>query len=553
MLTHLSIQNIAVIEKASIDFEDGFSVLTGETGAGKSIIIDALNMVLGERASRDLVRTGTDRAMVSAVFADLPETVLQMIDELGFQIDEDDQLLIQREIRNEGKSLCKINGMPATASMLKSVCRNLVGILGQHESYELLSETAHMDYIDDYAENKALLDRYQKSFLQLKDIQKQLIELNLDEEQKARKMDLLTYQIEEIDAAGISPGEQAALISERDIIQNRAKISAAAEQVKALLSGTEEHNGILSDLALSIKAMAEAAEYVAALKEASGKMQEAYYLIEDAESIIRDADISFDGNTMNEIEDRLDVIYKLSLKYGETEEEILQFCEACREQLQEIAFAAEKAVQLEKAYEEEKAHAIALAKELSQRRKQASAQFTERVKEELTFLNMPGINFQVDIARVPLNQHGCDKIQFLVSVNKGEPVKPMAKIASGGELSRIMLAIKTVISGKGEVKTFIFDEIDTGISGDAGNKVGDKLKEVAGSSQVICITHLPQIAARADNHYLIQKNSDTKRTYTEIKRLNKQERIDEVARIIGGTKATELNRSLAAEMIEMGK
>ena len=481
MLAQLFIRNIAVIEKASIDLEKGFTVLTGETGAGKSIIIDAIHAVLGERTSKELVRTGTDSASVSALFTGLDEDTLSLLDQLSLPREEDGSLLIQRDIRLEGRSTCKINGAPATVSMLKQLGPRLVTIHGQHESYELLSPEVHMEYLDSFAGLESLLAEYQAAYRTLRETQRQLETLQTDEGEKARLSDLLHYQIDEIEAANVRVGER--------------------EELEAILHGTA---------------------------------------------------VDFDPALQESIEERLDLLYKLGLKYGGSEEKILEYLEDCRTRLHQIEFSDEERERLEAQYETQKAAAIALAKELSEQRKAASKQFISQVKGELAFLNMPGIAFETEIQRVPLYHMGCDKLQFLVSANKGEPPKPMSKIASGGELSRIMLAIKTVLSGKDKVDTLIFDEVDTGISGAAANKVGQKLKQVSQNRQVLCITHLAQIAALADHHFLISKHVEGERTYTQVQGLDFEGRKREVARIIGGDQVTDLQLEMAGEMLKKG-
>ena len=519
MLAQLFIRNIAVIEKASIDLEKGFTVLTGETGAGKSIIIDAIHAVLGERTSKELVRTGTDSASVSALFTGLDEDTLSLLDRLSLPREEDGSLLIQRDIRLEGRSTCKINGAPATVSMLKQLGPRLVTIHGQHESYELLSPEVHMEYLDSFAGLESLLAEYQAAYRTLRETQRQLEALQTDEGEKARLSDLLHYQIDEIEAANV-----------RD----------------------EESEGLLAGISQAAAQAGRVAAYLPELADASQKLQEAGYLLEDVDAILHGTAVDFDPALQESIEERLDLLYKLGLKYGGSEEKILEYLEDCRTRLHQIAFSDEERERLEAQYETQKTAAIALAKELSEQRKAASKQFISQVKGELAFLNMPGIAFETEIQRVPLYHMGCDKLQFLVSANKGEPPKPMSKIASGGELSRIMLAIKTVLSGKDKVDTLIFDEVDTGISGAAANKVGQKLKQVSQNRQVLCITHLAQIAALADHHFLISKHVEGERTYTQVQGLDFEGRKREVARIIGGDQVTDLQLEMAGEMLKKG-
>lgn len=552
MLAQLFIRNIAVIEKASIDLEKGFTVLTGETGAGKSIIIDAIHAVLGERTSKELVRTGTDSASVSALFTGLDEDTLSLLDRLSLPREEDGSLLIQRDIRLEGRSTCKINGAPATVSMLKQLGPRLVTIHGQHESYELLSPEVHMEYLDSFAGLESLLAEYQVAYRTLRETQRQLEALQTDEGEKARLSDLLHYQIDEIEAANVRVGEREELEAQRELIRNSEKIASALELLRGLLSGDEESEGLLAGISQAAAQAGRVAAYLPELADASQKLQEAGYLLEDVDAILHGTAVDFDPALQESIEERLDLLYKLGLKYGGSEEKILEYLEDCRIRLHQIEFSDEERERLEAQYETKKAAAIALAKELSEQRKAASKQFISQVKGELSFLNMPGIAFETEIQRVPLYHMGCDKLQFLVSANKGEPPKPMSKIASGGELSRIMLAIKTVLSGKDKVDTLIFDEVDTGISGAAANKVGQKLKQVSQNRQVLCITHLAQIAALADHHFLISKHVEGERTYTQVQGLDFEGRKREVARIIGGDQVTDLQLEMAGEMLKKG-
>ncbi len=550
MLAQLFINNIAVIERASIELDQGFTVLTGETGAGKSIIIDAIHAVLGERTSKELVRTGTDTASVSALFVDLDKDTLKALDEMSIPREEDNSLLIQREIRLEGRSLCKLNGVPATVSMLRELGTRLISIHGQHESYELLSPEVHMTYVDSFGGLEKLLEEYQESYRKLRRIQQKLESFNTDEGEKARRLDLLRYQIDELEAADIQPGEREELTRQRDAMRNSEKIAASLEIVRDLLIGDENANGLLSGVSQAVSEMERAAEFLPDAEEPTQKLRDAKYLLEDVDSALQSMGVEFDPALQETVEDRLDLLYRLSLKYGDTEEKMLAFLENAQNEIHEIEFSDEARAELESQYEAEKKQAITLAKQLSERRKAAGKTFVEMVKQELGFLNMPGIEFLVETERVPLYAMGCDKMQFLVSANKGEPPKPMSKIASGGELSRIMLAIKTVLSGKDKVETLIFDEVDTGISGAAANKVGQKLKQVSQNRQVLCITHLAQIAALADNHFQISKHVEKERTFTDVKLLDFEGRKQELARIIGGENVTDLQLKMAEEMLK---
>ena len=552
MLAQLFINNIAVIERASIQWERGFTVLTGETGAGKSIIIDAIHAVLGERTSKELVRAGADAASVSALFTDLDGETLALLDSLSIPREEDGSLLVQRDIRLEGRSLCKLNGSPATVSMLREVGARLISVHGQHESYELLSPEVHQAYIDGFGGLEPLVAQYQESYQALRGLRRRLDTFNTDEGEKVRRIDLLRYQIDELEAAGIQPGEREELARQRDIIRNSEKIAAALGKVRDLLSGDEERDGALSSVSQAARELEKAAEYLPEAEDAAQKLGDVRYLLEDVDAALDGLGVDFDPAALEAIEDRLDVLYRLGLKYGDTEEKMLDFLERCRQELREIEFSDEEREALEAQYEEEKGRAIALARELSEKRKRAAAAFTERVREELAFLNMPGVQLTAEIERVPLYALGCDKSRLLVSANQGEPPKPLSKIASGGELSRIMLAIKTVLSGKDKVGTLIFDEVDTGVSGAAAQKVGEKLRQVSQDRQVLCITHLAQIAALADHHFRIRKEESQGRAFTHVEELDWEGRKRELARIIGGEDVTPLQLRMAEEMLQRG-
>ncbi len=551
MLQQLYISNIAVIEKASIDFERGFTVLTGETGAGKSIIIDAIYAVLGERTSKELIRTGAEKASVSALFSGVSESTLQILEELDIPLEEDGSLLIRRDIRPQGKSVCKINNVPVTVTMLKAVGETLIDILGQHESYKLLSPEMHGKYIDSFAGSEALLAEYQTAYSTLRQLRNELEALDVDETQKSRRMDILRYQIEELEAADIRIGEQTELTEKRDAIRNSERIVRNVESARALLNGDESVDGVVSSVSIAAEALEQAAKFAPSMSAAAERLRDAEYILSEVAGDVSDYldRAMFDPEMLDTIESRLDLLYRLSLKYGETEQEMLEFLERSRAELTEIEFSDEKRELLLQEYEEAKRVAVALAKQLSLTRRTACDSFAKRVKAELSELNMPGMTFAVEQVRTPLTSFGCDRIQFLVSANAGEAPKPMSKIASGGELSRIMLAINTVLSDTAVTQTQIFDEIDTGISGEAANKVGLKLRTVSKNAQVICVTHLAQIAALADNHLYIVKKEENNRTFTEVFPLLHEARTREIARIIGGDDITPLKLRMAEEML----
>ena len=552
MLTQLYIQNIAVIEQASIDFEPGFTVLTGETGAGKSIIIDAIYAVLGERTSKELVRTGAEQASVSALFTDVSPQTQQVLRELDIPLEDDGSLLIRREIRPHGRSSCKLNNIPATVSMLRAVGGTLIDILGQHESYKLLSPEVHGTYIDSFAGAYGLLAEYRAAYTALRRIKGEFDALESDEGQKSRRMDILRYQIEELEAAQLRVGEQAELTERRDEIRNSERIVRGVGEAVTLLQGDEDNGGAITAVSVAAESLEQAARYAPSLSNVAEHVRDAEYALTDAAAEISDYldNAMFDANELDEIESRLEVIYRLSLKYGETEEEMLSFLDRARAELSDIEFSDEKKELLLQQYEQKKKEAVTLAKQLSAKRRAACESFSRRVRQELSELNMPSVVFTVEQERTPLTAFGCDRIQFLVSANAGEDPKPMSKIASGGELSRIMLAINTVLSeDSGAAETQIFDEIDTGISGEAANKVGIKLRCVSKNAQVICVTHLAQIAAMADNHLFIVKKQENNKTYTAVHTLTKDARVREIARIIGGDDITPLKLKMAEEML----
>ena len=555
MLAQLYIENIAVIEKCSIDFQKGFNILTGETGAGKSIVIDAINAVLGGRASREIVRSGAKAASVSALFTGVQAGTVACLEELGLAPDEDGNLLLQREIRAEGKTTCRINGRPATVAMLREVGVTLLSILGQHESYELLSPEQHVEYVDSFGGLEDLRQQYGQVYARLRAVKKEWDSLLMDENQKARRMDLLRYQIEELEAGAIQPGEQEELSQQRALFRNSEKVAESIASAKNALDGDEETAGAVTAVGAAADALEAAASFLPSLTGTAQKLRDLEYGLQDCLEEVRDAEetLEYDPARLEQVENRLDQLYRLSLKYGSTEEEMLEFLEKSRSELLTIQLSDEKAQELEAEYESCKEQATQLAKSLSAGRRKAAGELASRVREELVFLDMPNVEFQVEQLRCPLNPLGCDKIQFLLSTNPGEPVRPMSKIASGGELSRIMLAIKTVLSATDQIETLIFDEVDTGISGSAARKVGLKLQQVSQNRQVLCVTHLAQIAALADAHFLISKTIEEHKTFTQVRPLDFEGRKGEIARIMGGTEITPLLLQNAEEMILAGQ
>lgn len=555
MLSQLYIENVAVIEKAEIDFHSGLNVLTGETGAGKSILIDSINAVLGERTSRELVRSGARSAFVSAVFVDFGQQVLTKLNELGYSCEDDAALIIQREIHLDGKTVCRMNGRPAAVSVLRQIGLLLISIHGQHESYDLLSPDLHIQYIDRMGVPEKLLSDYRAVFTQLHHIKSELDSYNMDENQKARQIDLLIYQINELEAANLHAGEQEELNSIRTKYLNSGKIAESINAAKSALNGDESMEGALTAVSSAADALQDAEKYLPELHNLAERLKTIEYDLEDCGVELREysAQLEYDPAELETIEARLDLLYRLGLKYGNTVEEMIGFLDQCRSQLNNIQLSDENILRLKKEYTECKAQTEELAKKISACRKETSAQFEAKVKDQLKFLNMPNIDFQTQQEPCSLNQLGCDKLQFLISTNAGEPAKPIAKIASGGELSRIMLAIKTVLAGNDDIDTLIFDEVDTGISGGAAQKVGLKLLEVSRNRQVICVTHLAQIAALADAQYLIKKHVHDNKTFTDVTLLDRDGRKQELARIMGGEEITPLMLENAAEMLNMAK
>lgn len=550
MLETLYIENIAVIEKTTIDFTNGFNVLTGETGAGKSIVIDSINALMGHRTSKDIIRTGADFAFVSGIFSLLPKEVEQKFSELGFEND-DGQYIIQRQISVSGKNTCRINGRPVALSVLKDLASNLINIHGQHESYQLMAPDKHVTYIDSIGMLRPLLEEYRQSFHVLKDIKHRLNSAQSDDSQRQRKIDLLRYQIDELEQADLQIGEYEQLNEEKTLLINSEKISDAFKGAYINLSGEEIEKGALELIEEASDNLDSISEYMPEAASIAERVTNALYELKDCtEEIYSLSDISdADPYRLNEIEERLDILYRLSRKYGSTTEDMLEFLDNAKRELEEIEQYEDNMEKLNADFELAFEKCKKLALELSKKRKDISDVFCKKVKEEMIYLDMPNVNLTVSNERCPLSENGCDKIEFLISNNPGEPPKPVSKIASGGELSRMMLAIKNVLSNNDVISTLIFDEVDTGISGSAAQKVGLKLKSLSESKQVICVTHQAQIAALAHSHFLIKKEIKNGRTYTNVKELDFQSRKQELARIIGGVSITELTLKHAEEML----
>ena len=549
MLSSLQIENVAVIQKANVHFEKGLNVLTGETGAGKSILIDSINAILGNRTSKDLVRTGAAKAVIRAAVEDVPPAVLDSLEKAGYERSE--ALLLSREITAEGKSACRINGMPATAAVLRELCGGLININGQHDSVGLLNPARHEGILDAYAQNSAEYQAYYAIYRELVGVKKTLDAMITDESEKQRRIDLLSYQVQEIDDAGLTAGEEQTLESRRKVLANASTIRDRIAQCYALLSGGDEAPGAVDLLGEASNAVDAAAQLDGELSAGAGQLLDLYYTAKDVAADLIGRLDAYDTNDaeLDEIEQRIDLIYKLRRKYGDTVEDILAFGERARKELEMIQSSQERVEHLQK--EQRRLYTLARekAEALTQTRLKAFDELNKRISGTLDFLNMPGVRMTLRHSRGPLASHGQDSIEFYISTNPGEAPKPLAKIASGGELSRITLAIKNAMADKDAVPTVIYDEIDSGVSGKAASRIGEVLRQSAEGHQILCITHTAQIAALADCHLLIQKNITNERTYTEIHPLDENGRVEALARLISGDHVTELSLANAREML----
>lgn len=552
MLSELQIQNIAVIKEAVLNFTDGFNVMTGETGAGKSIVIDSINAVLGERTSRELIRTGCDSAFVSALFFTKNTRISSILHDLDVPAEEDGSVLIQRRLFADGRNSCKINGVTVTVSAIRQLAKFLVSIHGQSDNQTLLSPEYHCGYIDSLAQNDALRAQYKAAYDAYSDAKKRLAALNTDESEKQRRLDILGYQIAELEAAEITEGEIEQLEERLNILRNAERISELLQQAHAALNGTEGEGGAASLAFSAADALDRAAGFSAEFTEAASGVREAAYTLSAYADTLRDALFSddFDPAAADAIEDRLDTLYTLRRKYGETEGEMLAFLDNAIHEREQIEMSDEIREELTTLVAQTKAEAEEKASALSESRKHASDLFCKNVREELNFLDMPSVQFYVRNTPGELTENGTDNLEFILSANAGEAPKPLAKIASGGELSRIMLAIKSVLAEKDEVGTLIFDEVDTGVSGRAAQKIAIKLAALSKSHQILCVTHLAQLAAFADTHFRIEKTERDDQTFTDITALDHIGRKHELARILGGLTVTELQLKNAEEMLE---
>ena len=547
MLSLLHIENIAVIECADISFDRGFNVLTGETGAGKSIVIDAISAILGQRAYRDMIRTGASKASVRAVFTDVPK--LDWFEDNG--VEYDPETIIQREIYLDGKNVCRVNGSLVTVSILNKLGIQLINIHGQHDSASLFDEDNHLQFLDDFARNEPLRSNYAECYSTVAKLRREIDRLHMDEGEKLRRMEALKYQIEEIERAELEAGEDEELEYRRKLLQNAEKISNGLNEAVENLYGGDDTDGAASLLSIAERALARIAKYSDDISSLHEKVADMMYQVQDVAEIARDVrdDLAYSADELERIESRLDVIHKLRRKYGNSCAEILAYLEKAKAELDEIEFADDHMERLKKKLQQAENTAWDAALALRKNRRDSAEILSARILTELTQLDMPKVQFSCNFTELGLSANGADAVAFYMSANVGEALKPMSKVASGGELARIMLAMKNVLAEHDKVDTLIFDEVDTGVSGRAAQKVAEKLKSVARAKQVLCVTHLPQLAAMGDTHLLIAKGERDGRTYTTVTPLDIEERKKELARIIGGANITETTLKSAEEML----
>ena len=554
MLSVLKIENIAIIESAEIEFSRGFNVLSGETGAGKSIILDSINAVLGFRTSRELIRTGASEARVTALFSSVSENVEKKLVELSLPVVPDKTILVSRVISPD-KNVCKVNNALTNVSALREIGAELISIHGQQDNRELLNNETHISYIDSIGDLNGIVGDYSTLYNELLSLKSQIKKLSGNKEEKARRIDILSYQIDELEKAEINPGEWESLKNRRTELQNFERIQESLTASYAALSGGDSYKGAVEMVSGAFRELSSISKFSNEIQSISEKLGDLYYELSDIADTVRDS-ISGDGYNpleLEDIENRLDLLYKLSKKYGETEKDMLQYLENAKTELSEISLSDEVLDELKVKYSEKLIETENLAKTLSEKRKKEAKIFCEKVCEELRFLDMPSVEFLVDFKEVDLCENGIDSVEFLISANVGEIPKPIAKIASGGELSRIMLALKTVLADKDKISTMIFDEIDAGVSGRAALKVASKLKDVSNGKQVLCVTHLAQLMSYADSHYLIEKAVRDGKTYTGVTLLDLEGRKKEIARITSGGEITQTQLDNALEMINNAK
>ncbi len=553
MLSLLHIENIAVISQADIAFEPGFNVLTGETGAGKSIVIDSIGAVIGARTSRDLIRTGAKSARVSAVFQQLP--ALPWFDQQDLHPDENGQLLVERTIQPDGKNSCRVNGRPILVSQLRELGRQLLNIHGQHDGQQLLDETCHLGYLDSFGGLDELRGQFQSAYDKVQDIRRALAALEMDESEKARRVDTLNYQIDELERAQLRPGEEEELLGRRDLLRNSERLTEAIDGAWQALSGGEEGDGAVSLLMAAEESLTSGGRYSEELAKLASQASELRYALDDLSEQVRDAQSSLDfyPGELDEVEGRLDVLHRLKRKYGDSVDDMLDYLEHCRKELDEIQFSEDRAHKLEQELDAALVQAREQGKVLSDARKEAAERLAGRIQAELKQLDMPKVRFQVDFTpkscQDGMDATGMDEVRFLMSANLGEELRPIQKIASGGELARIMLALKNVLAENDQVTTMVFDEVDTGVSGRAAQKVAEKLFEVAKDRQVLCVTHLPQIAAMGDVHFSVEKREADGRTFTAVEQLDRERRRQELARLTSGDHITPTALDGAEEML----
>lgn len=555
MLASLKIENVAVIEKAEVNFTPGFNVLTGETGAGKSILIDSINAILGNRTSRELVRSGAQKACIWATFESIPASVKKQLEKCGYEVTDD--LLLYREINAEGKGSCRVNGMPATAAVVRDISSGLLSIHGQHDSQSLTNPALHLGLLDQYAQNRDLFAEYYRRYRELVTVKRQLDALNASESDKQRRIEALTAEIDAIDAAALQPGEEKTLQERKNVITHAQSILAGITAAHLALAGDEdgEQAGAADLLGGAVDGLQNSARLDESLTAMSERLNDLYYSARELATDLADRldAYGFDAGELDQIETRLDTIYRIKQKFGMEVDELLARREAAAAELETFQSSGQKIAELKAQMQTLYAAAKEAAEKLTQSRLKGFAAMNKEMKAALEFLNMPGIRFALKHARGPLSSHGQDTVEFLISTNPGEEPKPLAKIASGGELSRIMLAFKSALADRDALPTVIYDEIDTGVSGLAAGRIGQLLHQTAKGHQVLCITHTPQVAAFADNQLLIQKNVRKDRTFTEIHTLDMDGRVEVLARMISGDKVSELSLASARELIEKSK
>lgn len=553
MLSLLHIENIAVIESADISFDRGFNVLTGETGAGKSIVIDAIGTVIGERTSRDLIRTGAKSALVQAVFVDIPE--LDWFSQYGISPDENGDLLIQRELHPDGKNSCRVNGRMVTVSQLRQLGTQLINIHGQHDGQLLLDPARHLGYLDSFGGTEELLAEYRTCYDQVAALRKEISALQMDETEKARRIDTLNYQIRELEQADLRSGEEEELLERRNLLRSAEKLSDAIQTIHRSLLGTEEMDGAATLLSDAERASRSTARYTDRLTELTDTLNQLTIEAEDASETVQELEeeLDFAPDELDRVEERLDILHRMKKKYGSTVDEMIDYLDRCRSELDAIECSSDNLNRLEKKLDSALAQAKEKASVLSSARKEQAKLLESRIQTELLQLDMPRVQFRVQFDPKPgplgMDETGMDEVQFLMSANMGEALKPIQKIASGGELARIMLALKNVLAENELVSTMVFDEVDTGVSGRAAQKVAQKMASVARHKQVLCVTHLPQIAAMADTHFSVEKGESGGRTYTVVTKLDPKQRSEELARLTGGTKVTESMLRSAEELL----